>query len=284
MEKRSEMRRRPPSGNPWKVVKLTSFVGKSFILFGEFEANCCSEDLLMKLAMKIVALLFAVFGPLNAQAATATFTQPVANPGASAGAADGAGVLAPAGGVGLVIDTPFGANLTDTVTVFPVNGPGFAFTRISYGVWNNGAPTLFQSVFGTELAPTTLTNLAGNGCQAAGGCDFLQLETGGAFFGSPGAVFDAVEINGAPLTAALNPVTSAPEPSVWMLMILSFAGLGARMKSVKRRSVTGGAVGRRTGAGSDDFRACDRFAMKDSPAGLPVLSSPLFAKRRVEIT
>ena len=50
--------------------------------------------------------------------------------------------------------------------------------------------------------------------------------------GAPGAVVDYVSVNGEP-TEVIEPT---PEPAVWAMMMLGFAGVAWRMKAARRKA------------------------------------------------
>ncbi len=59
---------------------------------------------------------------------------------------------------------------------------------------------------------------------SASGCSLLRIQNIAAI-GTPGALLDGV-----------SGVTNAPEPTAWALMMLGFAGIGWRLKEVRKRT------------------------------------------------
>ena len=155
----------------------------------------------------------------------------VTDAGAALGAPDGSAALVSNGG-SLVIEflhplTGAGLNLQLLPTV------GFNVIALSLGEIVGGTP-VFTGEFvlvdfgsGGGLGADLTTACAG---VSATGCSLLRVRNAGALAGSSGFFLDGV-----------SGVTTAPEPSVWALMILGFAGVGWRAKSLRR-------AGRRTPA------------------------------------
>lgn len=181
-----------------------------------------------------VAVLLLMMLNAHAEAATATFTTDQTNPDSISGTPDGAGVaVAPGDTVGLIFDTPFGVDVGDSVTIFRTLFP-FTTATIGVGTYDNGVTTIFGTAnIGAFGFITPLTGLAAAGCGAVGGCNFLQFTTTG---GQP-FVLDAIAFqNGATptefLAGASNPIAgAAPEPKIWMMMILAFAAVAWRLKA-----------------------------------------------------
>ena len=88
---------------------------------------------------------------------------------------------------------------------------GTATGNIYAQVTGAGAVTVFVAPFATA-------------CQAIGGCNALVF--GNSTFSSAGSFFRISSL-----------VAATPEPSVWAMMMLGFAAVALRMKSLRRRSL-----------------------------------------------
>ena len=185
-----------------------------------------------------------MMSPGTAHAATAVFATPTnGNPGSLAGTADGTGVLvAPGQTVGLLLSSPFGllngfTPLNNNVSIFTLSDIGSALGQISFGRYNDGNPTVFHTQnfsTGTNGTEIDFGFLSWVGCGVSGGCDYIRITALDAYNGSAGIVFDAVEFSG----VALSSVTgAAPEPAVWMLMIMGFAFIAGRMKQTRSHHI-----------------------------------------------
>ena len=188
----------------------------------------------------IVSVLFLMLVSAPAQAATAMFTSPQANPEDVAGTNDFSGLLvAPGESVALVIDTPFAVNAGDSVTIFRTVFP-FTTATIRIGSFNNGTPIIFETInsgfFGIF---NTITGLAAAGCGAVGGCDFIEITTtGGAPFGLDAIAFQPAGGGVEFLTAVTNPIAAAtPEPNSWALMLMAFTLIAWRLKARRNAQV-----------------------------------------------
>src|SRR3990167_3532967 len=188
----------------------------------------------------IAAAVLALFAAGGAEARTAPYDPSMPyTPGpmtALSTAGDGAGQLTPIGEwISLLFTQPFGVSKTDTVSIFTLAPPiGDARLTISFGSYNNGAPifALTKSVnAGTTL---TINNLFQSGCAALGGCDFIYITTTRQRNGATGATVDYVSVNG----EGTDVTAPTPEPSVWAMMILGFAGIAWRLKARRRYSVS----------------------------------------------
>ena len=113
-------------------------------------------------------------------------------------------------------------------TIAPTTGAA-RFT-ISFGRYNAGAPIVTASRNVNAGGTVTVKNLFQSGCNAFGGCDFIMITTDRANRGASGAAVDYVSVNGEPVVA----VSPTPEPSAWLLMIVSFGMIAARAKHVRR--------------------------------------------------
>ena len=105
-----------------------------------------------------------------------------------------------------------------------------------------GAPGGVFVSQGGGSSTINISSLFFNGCP--GGCDFIEIEPTSFFSGASSLVIDGIGVTGGfgggPTTfidSFLPAVSSAPEPSVWILMILAFVGVATRLKQVKRSLV-----------------------------------------------
>lgn len=176
----------------------------------------------------------------HAKAATATFDSSLpytAGPmTALSTAGDGAGELVPLGEwISLLFAQPFGVSKSDTISIFTLAPPiGDARLTISFGSYNNGSPIFVDTKIVNAGSVLTTNNLFQRGCSALGGCDFIYITTSRQRNGATGATVDYVSVNGAPTDVT----APTPEPSIWAMMILGFAGIAWRLKSQRRYSVS----------------------------------------------
>lgn len=189
-------------------------------------------------AAAVAAALFFLLAP--ARAATATYDSSMtfasgpmtalSTPG------DGLGQLVPLGEwISLLFAQPFGVSKTDTVSIFTLAPPvGDARLTISFGVYNNGNPVFVDTKSVNAGGTLTTNNLFQRGCSAFGGCDFIFITTTRQRNGATGATVDYVSVNGQPTDVT----APTPEPSVWAMMILGFAGVAWRLKRMRRYSVS----------------------------------------------
>lgn len=194
-----------------------------------------------------LAVACALLAPSAASAATATFVSST-TPGANdlttlSTAGDNDGPLVTLGEwIGLVFSQPFGVSKTDSVSIFTLAPPaGTARLTISFGVWNGGSPIFIESKIVNAGGSLSTANLFQKGCSAFGGCDFIQITTTRQRNGAPGAYIDYVDINGQTTTVT----APTPEPAAWMLMILGFFAIAARLKSLRAGRVNPAAGGLR---------------------------------------
>ncbi len=175
-----------------------------------------------------------------ARAATATFDASTPyTPGpmtALSTPGDGLGQLTALGEwFSLLFAQPFGVSKSDTVSIFTLAPPvGDARLTVSFGAFNNGSPIFVESKTVNAGHTLTVGNLFQRGCSALGGCDFIFITTTRQRNGANGATVDYVSVNGAPTDVA----APTPEPSLWAMMILGFAGTAWRMKSRRRYSLS----------------------------------------------
>lgn len=189
-------------------------------------------------AILSACLVFLVAASAEARTATYDSSMPFA-PGpmtALSTAGDGAGQLVPLGEwISLLFTQPFGVSRRDAVSIFTLAPPvGNARLTISFGVYNNGAPIFVDTSTVNAGGTLTVNNLFQRGCRAFGGCDFIYITTTRQRNGAPGATVDYVSVNG-----EVTDVTApTPEPSVWAMMIMGFAGIAWRLKARRRYSVS----------------------------------------------
>ncbi|MEZ5897357.1 MAG: hypothetical protein R3C51_13260 [Parvularculaceae bacterium] len=180
-----------------------------------------------------------------ASAATATFvssTPPGANDLTTLSTAgDNDGPLVTLGEwIGLIFSQPFGVSKTDSVSIFTLAPPtGKARLTISFGVWNGGSPIYVNSKSVNAGGSLSTGNLFQKGCSAFGGCDFIQITTTRQTKGATGAQVDYVDVNGQVTTVT----APTPEPAVWLLMIMGFWAVAARLKALRRRRVSAAYLG-----------------------------------------
>ena len=193
-----------------------------------------------KRAAAILSACLILLAAGSAQARTATYDSSMpftAGPmTALSTAGDGAGQLVPLGEwISLLFTQPFGVSKTDTVSIFTLAPPtGTARLTISFGSYNNGAPIFADTKIVNAGSTLTVGNLFQRGCSALGGCDFILITTTRQTGGATGATVDYVSVNG-----EVTDVTApTPEPSVWAMMILGFAGIAWRLKARRRYSVS----------------------------------------------
>ncbi len=183
------------------------------------------------------ALAFSVAVAAPAAARTATFTSSLPYDDATllafSSSTDGAGPLVTLDNwIALLFDQPFGVSKTDTVSIFTLPPPvGDARFTISFGRIVAGLPVFVESKTVEAGKTLTLGNLFQKGCFALGGCTYVFIETTRQRKGAPGAVIDYVSVNGEP-TEVIEPT---PEPAVWALMMMGFAGVALRLKARRRR-------------------------------------------------
>lgn len=188
----------------------------------------------------IVAAAALILASRPAEAATATYDSSMAfTPGpmtALSTPGDGLGQLTPLGEwFSLLFSQPFGVSKTDTVSIFTLAPPvGDARLTISFGAFNGGAPVFVETKTVNAGNTLTVNNLFQRGCSALGGCDFIFITTTRQRNGATGATVDYVSVNGQPTDVT----APTPEPSIWAMMILGFAGVAWRMKAMRRYSVS----------------------------------------------
>ncbi len=175
-----------------------------------------------------------------AHAVTATFTDPAAMTDddrvALSTSGDGEGFLIGLNQtLGLLFDAPILTNAGDSLTVFTLPpASGVARARILIGAYNNGAPIFVRGrnvIAGGSRTINANASLR-NGCRLLGGCDYIAIITTRTRRGAAGVEVDYVVVDGEVVEVA----SPTPEPTTWALMIVAFAGVAARMKTLRRKN------------------------------------------------
>lgn len=145
---------------------------------------------------------------------------------------DGAGYL-----VGLnqtlaiQLDTPVGVTNGGSVTVFSLPpDTGVARGVLRVGRYNGGAPDIVASRNCRAGNDRSINNLFNRGCGILGGCDYIEIFTRRTRRGAGGVEVDYIVVDG----EVIEVTSPSPEPSTWALMILAFAGIAIRLKTVRR--------------------------------------------------
>lgn len=178
---------------------------------------------------------FSIFPQRGFQTAGST-----TNAGAVIGGGNAATVATFNGGGLVILD--FGEDITDhTFTISATGAPGgpatvgirFIFTSpgpLAFpldGFFVDGSPPPGGFFLGPSAADFVLTidgpgefvvpsGIFTGACNSIGGCNSVVINTTSA----------------TGFTASI--ISSAPEPATWMLMIIAFAGVGARLKHIRR--------------------------------------------------
>ncbi len=188
-------------------------------------------------ALGAVALTCAGAGPAFARTAAFTSSAPYDDAAlcAFSTAGDNAGALVTLDNfIALLFDQPFGTSRSDTISIFTLPPPvGDARLTVSFGRLVAGLPVVVDTRSFNAGNTLTVGNLFQQGCFALGGCNYIFIETTRQRRGAPGAVVDYVSVNGEP-TEVVEP---APEPAVWAMMMMGFAGIALRLKSLRRRGL-----------------------------------------------
>lgn len=183
-----------------------------------------------------VTLIAFVATPAFARTASFTSSQSYDDSalGAFSTAGDSAGALLTLDNwIALLFETPFGTARSDTVSIFTLPPPvGDARLTVSFGRIVGGLPVFVDTRSFNAGNTLTVNNLFQRGCFALGGCNYIFIETTRQRRGAPGAVVDYVSVNGEP-TEVIEPT---PEPAVWAMMMLGFAGVAWRMKAARRKA------------------------------------------------
>ena len=175
------------------------------------------------------------FAATPANAATATFvggSQP--DPDALAAlssSGDNSGLTFGAGETfGIVFDQPFATSRTDTISIFTLPpDQGRARITVRFGLYNNGSPSFVSQIRLNSGQDRSIGNLFNRGCRVFGGCDYIEFAINRLRGGATGAEVDYVDVNGDVVAVA----APTPEPGIWSLMILAFAAIGWRAKSLR---------------------------------------------------
>ena len=186
--------------------------------------------------LRIIAIaFFAMTAP--ALSMTATYSEPAVMDPADMAAlsvqGDNTGYLIGLNQtLGIVLDAPVAANSTTNVTIFTLPpASGTARARVRIGTYNNGSPTFVASRNLQAGHTLDVSNIFQSGCQLLGGCDYIEITTTFTRRGAQGVEIDYILVDG-----ELVEVTGAqPEPGVWALLIIGFAGTAMRLKSLRRR-------------------------------------------------
>jgi len=134
--------------------------------------------------------------------------------------------------IALLFETPFGTSKSDSVSIFTLPPRvGDARVTISFGRLVAGLPVFVETKTLNAGGTFTIGNLFQQGCFAFGGCNYIFIQTTRQRNGAPGATIDYVSVNGEP-TEVVEPT---PEPAVWAMMMIGFAGIAWRLKASRRR-------------------------------------------------
>lgn len=192
---------------------------------------------LSRAALGVLAALALSVGPAFARTAefTSSFGYDDATLGAFSTAGDNAGALVTLDNwIALLFDQPFGTSRSDTVSIFTLPPPlGDARITVSFGRLVAGLPVFVDTRSFNAGNTLTVNNLFQQGCFALGGCNYVFIETTRQRRGAPGATIDYVSVNGE-TTEVVEPT---PEPAVWAMMMMGFAGVAWRMKRQRRRNI-----------------------------------------------
>lgn len=193
---------------------------------------------LTKASFAAAAAAALACGATPAFARTATFTSSSGYDdsalGAFSTAGDGAGALLTLDNwIALLFETPFGTARSDTVSIFTLPPPlGDARLTVSFGRIDGGLPVFVDTRSFNAGNTLTVNNLFQQGCFALGGCNYIFIQTTRQRRGASGAVVDYVSVNGEP-TEVVEPT---PEPAVWAMLMIGFAGVAWRMKAARRNA------------------------------------------------
>ncbi len=184
----------------------------------------------MTMATRIfIVLLAACIAALPAKAASTVFGASVfsetgvTDSANALGAADGAAAVIGSGGE-LVLQYDLPLTGSDLALSVLENVGGVNFVQLSIGEVVGGVATFFGSTAVVDGgAGFTLSADIANMCSVASatGCSLLRIQNL-AGIGGGGLFVDS-----------LSAVTNVPEPAAWLLMILGFAGVAARLKAVR---------------------------------------------------
>lgn len=181
----------------------------------------------------IIVALAAMLAAFPARAATTIYASSVfsqtnvTNANNALFAANGAAALILSGGE-LVLqynNALTGAGIS--AALLPFAGPAANFVAVSVGEIIGGVATFsagsvsFADMGAGGVQSLNLTALCSS--VSATGCSLVRIQNIAAI-GTPGVLLDGI-----------SGVTNAPEPAAWALMMLGFAGIGWRLKEVRRR-------------------------------------------------
>jgi len=188
----------------------------------------------------VTALFCAVFGWSDAaSAATATFVNPgnyTAADALAVSSADGIGLSAGRNEpFEIVTDALFATSKADdNVSIFTLNNAGrrALIGRIEIGVFQNGTVNLVASRSFRAGTAVNIDNLFRQPCAGFGGCNFIRI------FTHNGAPDETVQIDYITIDGEVVHVSApAPEPEVWVLMILGFWAIAFRLKKIRYRNL-----------------------------------------------
>lgn len=182
----------------------------------------------------IIVALAAMLAAFPARAATtiyaaSVYSQTNVNNASNAlfSANGGAATILSGGELVLQFANPLTGSSTG-LALLPFAGPAANFLSVSVGEVIGGVATFsagsipFADMGAGGVQNFDLSTLCSS--VSATGCSLLRIQNLVAF-GTPGALIDGV-----------SGVTNAPEPTVWALMMLGFAGIGWRLKEVRKKS------------------------------------------------
>ena len=143
--------------------------------------------------------------------------------------------------------TPFAAT-GDQVLRLDFATPGFAFNlRAGQGAGAGSTTVFTQNNLDSSGSPISIFSLAFQGCGLNIGCDFLEIDAVG--LNNPSASAIPLVVSGVALipnfgsnlnspgtlfVSANSPISNAPEPSAWALMIIGFCAIALQLKHLRR--------------------------------------------------
>jgi len=171
-------------------------------------------------------------------AATSTFEAALGAAGAAAPAGDLLSVnLGETARISF--STPF-SSVADEVVRLSFASPGIQYSfRAGQTIAGVSTVVFSQTGLDSSSSPVNFFSLFFQGCSV--GCDFLEVEVTGVNFGSAPLVISSVGFTSGfgsgptSFVSSIAPVTgTAPEPHMWILMIIGFAGVALQLKQVRR--------------------------------------------------
>jgi len=184
-------------------------------------------------AATLVAALFS----LPAQAATTVYATSIFSEAGVSNAASAlfssngnAALISPGGELVLRYNNPLTGSAVG-FSLLPFAGPAANFIAVSIGEVIGGVATFSAgSIAFADLGAGGIRNFDLSALCAtvsATGCSLVRIQNI-ASFGAAGAFIDGI-----------SGVSNAPEPSVWLMMILGFAGVAWRLKAGRKKSSKG---------------------------------------------